>query len=77
MFKISGMILTDFQGGTTSGAVAVPGLKVGDRVVHVTQGANGDYDGYFEKVVTVDDEIQQLIAADISSLTLEVLVYRI
>lgn len=76
MFKVSGMILTDFLGGATSGPVSVPGLKVGDRVIHASSGST-DYDGYFEKVISVDDEVQQLIPADISSVTVELLVYRI
>lgn len=60
--KISGTIFFSFTGRNGAGAISVPGLKVGDRLVRLIQDGATDYTadlGMMEWVVTVDDEIQQ------------------
>jgi hypothetical protein len=52
---------------TTAGAVSIPGLKVGDRVIamHQTIGVAYNAPGSgFEPIISVDDEIQQTGAGD-------------
>jgi hypothetical protein len=77
MANICGMVTASFSGGTTSGPISVPGLVVGDRVLQaIDTSALTDYGSYFERVVTVADEIQQKIAANISALTIGIVAYR-
>lgn len=62
--------IVTFNGGTGAGAISVPGLKAGDYVMITTAFASDGYadiTGLFQRFITVDDEIQQVYPADISS----------
>jgi hypothetical protein len=59
-----------FAGKNLAGACTLAGVKVGDIVVSVTglaAGTVGDQSAKFEATITVNDEIQQSEAADLSS----------
>ena len=72
------LVHASFNGGTAAGAISVPGLKAGDRVFSVLENGSAANlaQGTFEQVVSVDDEFQQIDAADLSSLALDVLLVR-
>jgi hypothetical protein len=57
-----------FEGLSGSGAISVPGAKVGDTVQSVigVVGATGSYANSFESVITVDGYIQQSSSSDLS-----------
>ena len=59
----------NFQGGYGSGAVSLPGTKLGDTVESLIGkiGISGDQSSLFESVITVEDEIQQLSGSDLSA----------
>lgn len=74
----SGLIHATFVGDATGGAghaASVPGLKVGDILLANTANGNVYLSGWFEPVVTVDDEIQQ-VAADLSASTFSAVLFR-
>lgn len=55
----------EFQMATAPGALAVPGLKVGDvMLTAVRLDQNIDYSGssFFEAIVSVDDQLQQRVS---------------
>ncbi len=58
-----------FQGLNGAGAIELPGAFAGETVSSVTGliGVTGDQASSFESVITVDGEIQQTSAADLSS----------
>jgi len=60
-------------GNTTAGPLSIPGLQVGDVLIKVMP--NG-FDGGFENVVSVADQIQQLTALDWSPVNLEFILIR-
>lgn len=73
-----GLVTASFTGINGSGAVSVPGLKVGDRVIscylinnNVWQAAGQAY----EYIVSVNDEIQQL-GGSFSTETVELVLIR-
>ena len=48
-----------FTVSATAGPVSIPGLRVGDVVLHVIDSVNGSESGGFASVVVVDDELIQ------------------
>ena len=67
--KISGTICFSFNGRNGSGAISVSGLKAGDKIIRLTQGST-DYTAdasMMEWVITVDDQIQQASAGNLTS----------
>ena len=62
--------LIAFAGKNGAGACTATGLAVGDKILSVTgvaAGTVGDQSALFETVVTVDDQIQQSSATNLSS----------
>jgi hypothetical protein len=57
-----------FLGRDGAGAISLPGARIGDTVSSLVGkiGVTGDQAAAFEAVITVDDEIQQVSAADLS-----------
>ncbi|MDP9651689.1 hypothetical protein [Paraburkholderia caledonica] len=54
------------SGSSTGGPISIPGLQVGDALVLISP--YGFWPGYsFEAVVSVADELQQLVALDWST----------
>lgn len=58
----------EFQGGNGAGGVALPDASLGDTVDALTGliGISGNLAAAFESVISVDQQIQQLSAADLS-----------
>jgi len=58
----------NFAGRNGAGGITLTGVRVGDTVSTVVGiiGASGDQSAAFESVITVDDQIQQLSAEDLS-----------
>ena len=58
-----------FAGRNGAGAVSLSGVRVGDTVRTLTGliGVTGDQSTKFESVISVDDQIQQLSADDLSA----------
>jgi hypothetical protein len=72
-------ILMSFDGKNGAGACTATGLEVGDVVLSVaglTAGALGDASSSFESTITVDDEIQQSLASDLSANDYLATIYR-
>lgn len=57
-----------FNGNNGTGGVSVPGTRVGDVVKTLVgvYGASGDQKAKFEPIITVDNQIQQTDAGDLS-----------
>lgn len=74
------IIKATFLGNNGMGGISVPGLKTGDFLVWMMMSGNASIfpmgNGELEPMVTVDDEIQQIDAADLSSHTFTVLIVR-
>lgn len=71
--------IISFTGKNGAGACTATGLKTSDIVLSVTgvaAGTKGDQAAKFESVVTVNDQIQQSDAGDLSSNVYMALVYR-
>lgn len=67
--KISGTIAFSFNGRNGSGAISIPGLKAGDKIIRLIQGTT-DYTAdptIMEWVISVDDQIQQIISENLST----------
>ncbi len=61
-------IKAEFFGRDGSGAISVPGLKVGDAVLTITaNNLNSAFPRALETFITVDDEIQQDSASNLES----------
>jgi len=77
--SFAGIGHVSFTGNDGPGAISVPGLKVGDRVVWEMIGivppSYTPPGSSFEAVISVDDEIQQL-SGHLSAYTCEVLFVR-
>lgn len=58
-----------FCGNTGAGAVGLPGAAIGDVVITLTgvYGVSGDQSAKFESTITVDGQIQQTYAGDVSA----------
>lgn len=72
-------VLMSFDGRNGTGACTATGLEVGDVVmslVGLTAGALGDASSSFESTITVDDEIQQSAAGDLSLNDYLAVIYR-
>lgn len=69
-------IKATFSGGTAAGAISVPGVKVGDVIVQIADAGDTARPGYFENMVSVDDEIQQFNSNDFSSITFTAVLVR-
>jgi hypothetical protein len=54
-------IQINFNGLASSGGISVPGLEVGDIVLWVSDGINGNTVAAFEAQISVADEIQQAV----------------
>jgi hypothetical protein len=81
MSVVAGPIIkAEFSGNNGLGAIAVPGLKVGDFLVWAMMSGNASLlpmgGGELEPMVSVADEIQQVDAADLSGHTFTVLIIR-
>lgn len=81
MANTCGWISASFEGLHGSGAVSVPGLKVGDRVVYLIGNLPGGPANFmgstnFEMIVSVDDELQQNSTSYLDGTIFDVLVYR-
>lgn len=77
--KISGTILFTFNGRNGPGAISVPGLKAGDRIVRLLQVGIQDYTGaadMMEWIITVDDEIQQVSVGNLTTWNFEAIAVR-
>lgn len=57
-----------FYGNNGAGGVALAGARIGDQVITLVgvYGASGDQSAKFEAVITVDNQIQQSDAGDLS-----------
>jgi len=71
--QVSGFVKVTVTGINGSGAVSAPGLKVGDRLL-LNYGPNPS--AGFERIVTVDDEIQQNSGFDWTSYTFDLIFIR-
>lgn len=72
-------ILMTFDGVSEAGPCTATGLEVGDVVLSVaglTAGSLGDASSSFESTITVDDQIQQSAAGDLSSNDYLATIYR-
>lgn len=77
-------VRASFNGRSGAGAISVPGLEVGDVVIWFALGASPPYevaDGqitstYIEGVVSVADELQQVLTSDFSSVTYNIICLR-
>lgn len=70
LYALAARKTISFAGHNLEGACTLAGVKVGDIVVSVTglaAGTVGDQSVKFESVITVDDQIQQLQASDLSA----------
>lgn len=58
----------EFAGLSSAGAISIPGLRKGDVVITLTgvYGISGDQKSKFESIVSVDDQLQQTEAGDLS-----------
>ena len=60
--RIAGIIVVTFNPIAHAGAISAPGLKVGDVALSFTSyrvNTANDFAGFYEGVISVDDEIQQ------------------
>ncbi len=59
----------NFAGRNGAGGITLTGVRIGDTVSTVSGiiGVTGDQSTAFESVITVDDQIQQLSASDLSA----------
>lgn len=76
---IGTLVLINFVGKNLAGACTAVGLKAGDVVLSVTGIAAadvGDKASLFETVITVNDEIQQLSATNLSTKVYSALIKR-
>ena len=76
---MNGFLKVSFTGRNGTGAISVPGLRVGDIVVcgvNVTNTSPIVPGTSYEVVVSVDDEIQQLTVGDFSATNVVVVVLR-
>jgi hypothetical protein len=66
-------------GHNGTGAISVSGLQVGDLLLKASlaDGNTSPLDGKFEDVISVADEIQQLVAEDLSSHPIHFVLVRI
>jgi hypothetical protein len=57
-----------FDGGSAAGGVTLEGARIGDVVIKLVgvYGVSGSQTSKFESTITVDDQIQQTEAADLS-----------
>jgi hypothetical protein len=57
-----------FNGGSTSGSVALDESRIGDVVIKLigVYGVSGDQSSKFESIITVDGQIQQTNSSDLS-----------
>jgi hypothetical protein len=68
-----------FSGLDGPGAIQVPGLQVGDRLIQAVDGGGdvvSDTTSYFELAVSVADELQQVRVAHMSNETFDVVFIR-
>ena len=61
------LLVGTIQGRNGVGTISLPGTRVGDVVFIVNSGNLNNATAYFENTISVDDEIQQTLAADLSS----------
>lgn len=76
--KISGTIQFSFNGRNGAGAVSVSGLKVGDKILRLTQSGT-DYTAdptMMEWVISVDDQIQQISGGNLSTYAFDAVAVR-
>lgn len=66
--KTIALCYRNFAGRDGAGGITLTGVRIGDTVSTLTGiiGATGDQSAAFEAVITVDDQIQQLSAEDLS-----------
>ena len=62
------LVKAEFTGQSSSGAISVPGLQVGDTAIVDLNGHNV-IGSSFEQIISVADQIQQLSGSDLSSQT--------
>jgi hypothetical protein len=75
--SICAILNAQVAGNNGAGAVSISGLNVGDIVVHVVSvSGDGLYDGLFEPVVSVANELQQTSSENLSAVTLTVVLIR-
>lgn len=78
--SLSGMVAASFTGNNGTGGISIPGLEVGDLVIAIWQtnpaGSWTQPGNHFEGIVTVADELQQLVGSNYSSSTFTVLAFR-
>ncbi len=66
---LTGLKTISFNGKNGAGAISAVGTVVGDKVLDVfglTDGALGSVDTLYETTITVNDQIQQVSASDLS-----------
>jgi hypothetical protein len=58
----------EFEGMNGAGSISLPGARTGDDVIKLVgvYGVTGDQSGKFEATISVDDQIQQTDAGDLS-----------
>lgn len=76
-------VRASFVGVTGPGVISVPDLVVGDVIIWLSYGSsaplNVRYDEistFFEAEVSVDDELQQTVAEDLSAVTINIICLR-
>lgn len=66
--NFAGFGKADFTGNNGSGAISIPGLKVGDVVITSVVGSTTQSPGsVFERIVSVSDELQQIENSNLST----------
>ncbi len=71
------LVFGHFVGAAAAGPCTLPNVKVGDQVIGVLQFTTPDDDSAdFESVITVDGQIQQTLAADLSLVDFAVFVIK-
>lgn len=69
-YLVSMMDVLSFTGAASAGACTLTGVKAGDKVLTVTgvaSGTKGDQGTSFETTITVNDQIQQSSASNLSA----------
>jgi hypothetical protein len=72
-------LLGSFTGHNGAGAITLTGAKVGDVLVvirNTSATSPGDYREFFEKTISVADQVQQTSTSDYSSITFDVVLVR-
>lgn len=72
------VLVASVLGHNGAGAISVPGAKIGDIVLNVRtdQGTVDSGNGVCEGTVSVNNEVQQISASNLSSITINFMLFR-